>query len=151
MNPTPRTLPARCALLVLWLFLGSCAWFRPDPPVYPEVKLASGLVVRDLVVPESGAEVSNGAAVAIDYLLRLADKTVVESSRDSGQLLRFHVGDGTVPSGLDEGVLGMRLFGRRRLTVPPELAFGAQGRPPAIPASATVIFDIELMEHTPSP
>jgi FKBP-type peptidyl-prolyl cis-trans isomerase len=87
--------------------------------------------------------------VAIRYELRLVDGTLVESSDDTGQPLRFEVGRGSVPRGLEQGVLGMRLFGRRRLSVASELAFGSAGRPPRIPPDAQVVFEVELMEHTP--
>lgn len=144
-------MPTRVLVLALGLLFAGCAWFRPRPPEYESVRLESGLVVRDLVVPEAGAVVAPGDTVAVHYDLRLTDRSLVESSNSIGQPLRFHVGAGDVPSGLDEGVLGMRLFGRRRLTVPPELAYGAEGRPPRIPPRATLIFDVELMEHVPEP
>jgi len=144
----PTRSPALALLVPLALVLSSCAWFRPDPPEYDSHRLPSGLVVRDLVVPESGAEVASGDTVAVNYELRLADRSLIESSSTSGRPLRFQVGAGKVPNGLDEGVLGMRLFGRRRLTVPPELGYGSEGRPPRIP-DATLIFDLELMEHVP--
>jgi len=136
-----------------WLpFLGGCfSWFRPDPPEYPSVTLPSGLVIRDQAVPEAGPEVAPGDLVAIHYDLWLADRTLVESSRSTGMPLSFEVGAGVVPAGLDEGVLGMRLFGRRRLLVPPALAYGAEGRPPRIPPEATLTFDVEVMEHVRAP
>jgi FKBP-type peptidyl-prolyl cis-trans isomerase len=134
--------------LALCLCAG-CAWLRPAPPEYDAVRLPSGLVVRDLIVPDSGREVADGDEVAVHYTLRLENRTEVESSQDRGQPLRFRVGAGAVPRGLEEGVRGMRLFGRRRLSVPSELAFGSDGRPPRIPPNATVVFEVELMEHTP--
>lgn len=135
----------------LGLVLSGCAWLRPDPPEYDAVRLESGLIVRDLVVPEAGVVVERGDTVAVHYDLRLADRSLVETSSATGHPLRFEVGNGEVPSGLDEGVLGMRLFGRRRLTLPPELAYGSEGRPPRIPPGATLIFDVELMELVPEP
>ena len=129
--------------------LAGCAWFRPHPPEYDSLRLESGLVLRDLVVPDAGAEVTAGDTVAVHYDLRLADRTLIESSTSTGLPLRFEVGAGAVPSGLEQGVLGMRLFGRRRLTVPPALAYGEAGRPPRIPPGATLVFDLELMEHVP--
>ena len=144
----------RLAAIPLSLALAAssgCAWFRPDPPEYDTVELASGLVVRDLVVPEAGTAVKAGDTVAVHYELRLADRSLVESSVESGQPLRFQVGTRVVPAGLDEGVLGMRLFGRRRLTVPPDLGFGAEGKPPLVPPDATLIFDVELMELLSGP
>ena len=136
---------------LLALALCGCSWFRPDPPEYDATRLDSGLIVLDLVVPENGVEVVSGDTVAVHYDMRLADRTRIESSRDSGQPLRFEVGAGSVPRGLDEGVLGMRLFGRRRLTVPPALGFGDQGRGPLIPPDSTLVFDVELMEHVAHP
>ena len=102
--------------------------------------------MRDLVVPDSGDTVKTGDTVAVHYDLFLADRSLVESRTHSGQPLRFQVGAGAVPRGLDEGVMGMRLFGRRRLTVPPSLGFGEEGKPPLVPPEATLIFDVELME-----
>src|SRR5262245_42008831 len=143
-------MPTRLTVPIVLLLTG-CTWFRPDPPDYPQLQQSSGLLVRDLVVPDAGAEVAPGDTVAVHFQLRLLDLTLVESSVATGQPLRFQVGDGTVPRGLDEGLVGMRLFGRRRVTVPPALAFGPEGRPPLIPPDATVIFDVELMEHVPRP
>jgi FKBP-type peptidyl-prolyl cis-trans isomerase len=137
----------RTFALTVFFALASCSWFRPDPPEYDAVRLESGLVVRDIVVPNAGVEVEAGDAVTLHYELRLADLTLVESSRDSGRPLHFLVGMGTMPAGLEQGLIGMRLFGRRRIVVPPELAYGAEGRPPRIPAGATLTFDVELMEH----
>jgi FKBP-type peptidyl-prolyl cis-trans isomerase len=127
-----------------------CAWLRPDPPRYDSVQLEDGLSVRDVVVPVEGPAAAVGDEVAIHYEMRLADRTLVESSRDTGQPVRFRVGDGVLPRGLEQGIVGMRLFGRRRLSVPSELAFGATGRPPRIPPDAAVLFDVELMELVPA-
>jgi len=137
----------RLLLVALTYLLAACAWFRPDPPVYEPLTRASGLVVQDLLVPDVGHEVSSGDAVVLHYDLWLADRTALESSRQTGRPLRFVVGDGTVPSGVDQGVLGMRLFGRRRLSVPGALGFGTSGRPPRIPPDADLLFEIELIEH----
>jgi FKBP-type peptidyl-prolyl cis-trans isomerase len=142
-------LSARTWLPALLSLFSSCAWMRPDPPDYPRIERSDGLVIRDLVVPEAGAEVDSGDAVAIHYELWLSDHTLVESSLDSGQPLRFEIGKGQVPPGLEQGVLGMRLYGSRRIVVPPELAYGSEGRPPLIPADSTLTFDVELMEHEP--
>jgi FKBP-type peptidyl-prolyl cis-trans isomerase len=144
--------PIRSLVLLAPLALGSCAWFRADPPEYAPVQLESGLVIRDEVVPDSGPVVAPGDVVALRYELRVVgERTPVESSAERGQPLRFTVGEGKVPAGLEEGVLGMRLYGRRRLDLPSTLAFGSAGRPPRIPPDAPVVFDIELMEHEPAP
>lgn len=141
---------SRLLLLTLGWILTACAWFRPAPPVYEPLTRASGLVVQDLLVPDAGAEVAPGDAVALQYELLLADRTHLESSRQTGHPLRFVVGDGSVPAGVDQGVLGMRLFGRRRLHVPSELGFGSAGRPPRIPPDVDLVFEVELIEHVPA-
>jgi peptidylprolyl isomerase len=141
----------RLLSIALGLLASSCAWFRPRPPEYAPFTQASGLVVRDLVVPDAGSEVTIGDTVALQYDLALADRTPVESTRETGVPLRFEVGAGAVPAGLDQGVLGMRLFGRRRLDVPSPLGFGSQGRPPRIPPDAALVFVVELIEHLPAP
>jgi FKBP-type peptidyl-prolyl cis-trans isomerase len=138
----------RVLLLVLAGAAAACH-YRPDPPDYPSVVLDSGLVRQDIVVPEQGAPVRVGDSVAIHFELRLDDGALVESSRVGGEPLRFVVGDTAVPAGLSEGLEGMRLFGRRLLVVPPHLAYGDEGLPPAIPPAATLSFEIELMEHEP--
>lgn len=141
----------RLLALLLPLALSGCAWFRPDPPEYDPVQLASGLVVRDRVVPVEGRGVVPGDTVAVNYELFLSgEREPVESSSALGQPLRFTVGEGKVPAGLEEGIVGMRLFGRRRLELPSALAFGSAGRPPRIPPDAAVVFEVELMELAPA-
>ena len=140
-------MPHRLLLLAVALLATGCSLFRPKPPVYEAVRLDSGVVVRDLLVPEKGAPVAPGDTIAIRYELRLPDRTLVESSQDLGQPLRFEVGAGAVPIGLEQGVVGMRLFGSRVLTIPSALAFGAEGNPPRVPPNTDVVFEVELMEH----
>jgi FKBP-type peptidyl-prolyl cis-trans isomerase len=141
----------RSCFLFLVLGLSSgCAWFRPRPPVYPEIEWESGLVVQDLIVPDNGALVGVGDQVVLHYSLFLADGTRLESSQESGQPLHFRVGAGEVPAGLEQGVQGMRLYGRRRLRVPSDLGFGPSGHPPRIPPDAALVFEIELLEHAPA-
>ena len=134
------------ATAALWLALSSCSLFRPRPPVYDPVYTASGLTLRDLVVPDQGELVQPGDTVTIEYLLRLEDGTKIDSTEDRGRPVTFQQGAGQVPAGLDEGLLGMCLFGRRRIIIPPELGYGAEGMPPDIPPHATLVFDVELIE-----
>ena len=143
---------ARFLVAAAALALGACALFRPHPhpPEYSSLALGSGVVVHDLVVPEEGAPVASGDTVAIHYELYVENQ-LVESSRDAGKPLRIVLGKDDVPEGLQQGILGMRLFGRRRIIVPPELAYGDDGKPPLIPPDATLTFEIELMEHVPAP
>ena len=149
---------ARPILSAAWLLglsalLGGCTLFRPDPPEYDAVVLESGVVVKDLVVPEAGATAREGDAVAVEYDLALESGEQVDSSRTRAVPVRFRLGEGRAPAGLEQGLIGMRLFGRRLIIVPPELAYGEAGRPPRIPPNATVRFDVELveLEAAPSP
>jgi len=135
-------LPFLCLLAVVG---SSCGWLRPKPPEYPAKRLESGLVVHDLVVPTEGEVAAPGDEVELDYVMRLDDGSVIDSSLETGQRLRFRIGEGQVPAGLEEGVVGMRLFGRRELIVPPALGYGAEGVPPRIPPDATLRFELELM------
>lgn len=142
-------MPARFRSLLIALMAAgaaSCAWFRPRPPEYPLVRLPSGVVVHDLVVPENGEPAKTGDTVTLEYQLGLEDGTIVDSSLEHGQRLHFRIGDGQVPTGLEQGVEGMRLFGRRELIVPPELGYGKEGMPPVIPGNARLYFEVEMME-----
>ena len=99
----------------------------------------------------TGAEATAGRRVTVHYTLWLYDSgrlenkgTQVETSV-GGQPFAFTLGAGGVIRGWDQGVPGMRVGGLRRLVLPPELAYGANGNPPAIPRNATLVFDIELL------
>ncbi len=129
----------------------ACAWLRPKPPRYPWRSLDSGILVRDLLVPELGPEVKEGDQVTLHYTLRLRNGGLIESSTERGQPIQIQVGAGTVPAGLERGILGMRLYGKRQVVVPPELAYGSVGKPPLIPPDAELVFDVEIMEIAPAP
>ncbi|MCZ6597973.1 MAG: FKBP-type peptidyl-prolyl cis-trans isomerase [Planctomycetota bacterium] len=129
------------------LGLGSCSLFRPKPPTYDPIVTASGLEIQDLVVPEIGERTAaSGDEIAIHYEGRLQDGTVFDSSYTRGEPIEFELGAGQVPAGLDEGIVGMRVFGRRRLTVPPHLGYGAEGVPDRVPPNAVLVFELELLE-----
>jgi FKBP-type peptidyl-prolyl cis-trans isomerase len=99
---------------------------------------------EDLVVG-TGAEAKSGSAVKVDYTGTLVDGTKFDSSKDRGQPLSFVIGAGQVIKGWEQGVVGMKVGGRRKLTIPSELAYGREGRPPSIPPNSTLVFDIELL------
>ncbi len=102
------------------------------------------LGIEDLVVG-SGPTAAVGDVVTVNYVGTLTNGTKFDSSYDRGQPYVFRLGVGAVIAGWDQGVPGMRVGGKRRLTIPPSLAYGSAGYPPAIPPNATLIFDIELL------
>ncbi len=105
----------------------------------------SGLQYQDLVVG-TGAEAVPGKSVTVHYTGTLQDGTKFDSSVDRNQPFTFILGTGQVIPGWDEGVAGMKVGGKRKLVIPPNLAYGVQGSPPVIPANATLNFDVELLE-----
>lgn len=116
------------------------------PPVSGEATVTeSGLQIIDIEVG-SGEEAQAGQTVSVHYTGWLADGTKFDSSVDRGQPFSFPLGGGQVIAGWDEGVAGMKVGGTRRLIIPPDLAYGAQGRPPVIPANAELTFDVELLD-----
>jgi peptidylprolyl isomerase len=103
------------------------------------------LVVKDLKAG-TGAEAKSGDQVSVQYVGVLYDDgTKFDSSYDHGQPFSFKLGGGNVIPGWDQGVAGMKVGGRRELIIPPDLAYGAQGQPPTIPANATLVFVIDLV------
>lgn len=108
------------------------------------VTTESGLQIEDIQCGE-GDEATAGQLVTVHYVGTLEDGTQFDSSRDRGEPFEFPLGGGQVIQGWDEGVVGMRVGGERRLTIPPELGYGATGAGDAIPPNATLIFDIELL------
>jgi peptidylprolyl isomerase len=115
------------------------------PPVSAQATVtASGLKIIEIKVG-TGAEAQKGQTVSVHYTGWLADGTKFDSSLDRGEPLSFTLGVGQMIPGFDEGVLGMKVGGERRLIIPPDLAYGAQGRPPLIPANAELTFDVQLV------
>jgi FKBP-type peptidyl-prolyl cis-trans isomerase FkpA len=108
-----------------------------------EVTTASGLKYIDEVIG-SGPSPTPGKTVTVHYTGALENGTKFESSLDSGEPLVFKIGTGAVIKGWDEGLMTMKVGGKRRLIIPPELAYGAMGRP-SIPPNSTLIFEIEML------
>ena len=104
-----------------------------------------GLKIGDIVVG-TGSEARAGNLITAHYIGTLEDGTKFDSSYDHGGALQFTLGAGQVIAGWDQGLVGMKVGGKRKLTIPPALAYGEAGIPGAIPANATLIFEIELLE-----
>jgi FKBP-type peptidyl-prolyl cis-trans isomerase len=92
----------------------------------------------------TGGEAKPGATVSVHYTGWLTDGRKFDSSRDRGQPFSFPLGGGQVIRGWDQGVAGMRIGGRRRLIIPPDLGYGSRGVGP-IPPGATLLFNVELL------
>ena len=109
-----------------------------------EVTTASGLKYIDEVVGR-GDKPQPGKSVTVHYTGTLQDGTKFDSSVDRGQPFTFMIGVGQVIKGWDEGVMSMKVGGKRKLIIPPDLGYGATGSPPTIPPNATLLFDVELL------
>lgn len=135
--------------------LGACALFGPPrPPEYEPYTTATGVWVKDLVVPLDASlpRVVTGARVTMHYDIALEDGTLVDSSRERGQSVEFVVGEENgLPPGLVQGLEGMLRSGRRTLHVPPALAFGEAGVPGVVPPNAVLVVTVELIDVVPPP
>ena len=107
-------------------------------------KSASGLVIEELVVGE-GASAASGKQVTVHYTGWLTNGNKFDSSKDRNDPFKFGLGQGQVIRGWDEGVQGMKVGGKRKLTIPPELGYGARGAGGVIPPNATLVFEVELL------
>ena len=107
--------------------------------------IPSGLLKEDLVVGK-GAAAEAGQDVVVHYVGWLADGRQFDSSRARRDPLDFALGAGDVIKGWDQGIAGMRVGGKRKLTIPAELAYGEQGCGGVIPPQATLLFEVELLE-----
>ena len=100
--------------------------------------------IEDLVVG-TGATAKAGDQVSVHYTGWLTDGTKFDSSLDRGEPFAFTLGQGQVIEGWDKGVEGMKVGGKRKLTIPPAMAYGDQGAGDAIPPNATLVFEVELL------
>lgn len=116
----------------------------PQPAPIP-AELPTTLTSSDTVVG-TGAEAVPGKSVTVNYVGMLPDGKVFDASASHGQPFTFNLGGGQVIKGWDQGVVGMKVGGKRRLIIPADLAYGNQAVGGVIPANATLVFDIELLD-----
>ena len=109
-----------------------------------EVSTASGLKYTDSVVGE-GEFPQKGSKVTVHYSGYLTDGKKFDSSVDRNQPFQFVLGVGQVIKGWDEGVATMKVGGKRKLVIPPQLGYGARGAGNVIPPNAELVFDVELL------
>jgi len=110
------------------------------PPAPSNAKLE----IKELAVG-TGKEAKAGDRISVHYVGTLTDGKKFDSSRDHGRPFDFQLGAGNVIKGWDQGVAGMKVGGKRKLTIPFELAYGERGMPPTIPPRATLVFEVELL------
>ena len=118
--------------------------YEEDGPEGSEVTTSSGLQYIDLKIG-AGATALAGQNVSVHYTGWLENGKKFDSSVDRGQPFSFPLGAGRVIKGWDEGVQGMKVGGKRKLTIPSNLGYGARGAGGAIPPNATLIFEVELL------
>jgi peptidylprolyl isomerase len=127
------------------LAMPRAAQARSDTPVAgPEVVTASGLRYVDLRVG-SGDEAQTGKIVDVQYVGWLVDGTRFDSSRDRDRPFTFRLGAGDALKGWDEGLVGMKVGGRRKLIIPPDLGFGKQGIGSVVPPGSVLYYEFELL------
>jgi FKBP-type peptidyl-prolyl cis-trans isomerase FkpA len=135
-------------VLLAALGVSGCSQSTPTSPSQVNVPFST----VDLVVG-TGAEATTGRTVTVNYTGWLYDAagtnnkgSLFDSSLAPGGVpLDFTIGAGNIIPGFSQGTMGMKVGGLRRVTMPPSLAYGAQGRPPTIPPNATLVFEIELL------
>jgi FKBP-type peptidyl-prolyl cis-trans isomerase FkpA len=134
--------------LGMFALIAAC---KPTTQSPAESQAVQKFAITDVAVG-SGDSVAAGATAVVHYTGWLFDAAAADrkgkkfdSSRDSGKPFRFPVGRGSVIKGWDEGVVGMKVGGQRRLVIPPDMGYGASGSGEVIPPDATLVFDVELL------
>lgn len=138
-------------LIVLVIIVGIAMWASsqrtPTNSTTEEINMvdeAKDLKIEDLKIGD-GAEAKSGNTIKVNYSGTLTDGTKFDSSYDRNEPFEFTLGASQVIEGWDKGVAGMKVGGKRKLTIPPSLAYGDQATGP-IPANSTLIFEVELLE-----
>jgi FKBP-type peptidyl-prolyl cis-trans isomerase len=106
--------------------------------------MSGKLQIEDQVIG-TGAEAVKGKIVSVHYTGWLTSGKKFDSSKDRGEPFEFPLGRGHVIQGWDEGFAGMKVGGKRKLTIPPDMGYGARGAGGVIPPNATLVFEVELL------
>jgi peptidylprolyl isomerase len=149
------------ALLATGLLLAGCAGPKPvaKAPATPTPVAQAAVAPAATPVPDAplgtlqitdqvlgtGSEAVSGKRVTVNYVGRLLTGRQFDSSYDRGQPFSFVLGAGQVIPGWEQGILGMKVGGKRELVIPPHLGYGATGAGGVIPPNATLVFDVELL------
>jgi FKBP-type peptidyl-prolyl cis-trans isomerase len=148
MKTIAITIAILSSMLCAWAQTGTTAKKAASGPTKvtgAPIKTASGLEYWDIKVG-TGAVAQAGQRVKVDYTGWLTNGKKFDSSVGTGKPFDFLLGGGQVIKGWDEGVAGMKVGGKRQLRIPADLAYGAKGYPPVIPANSTLIFDVQLID-----
>ena len=139
MNVHPMKNAYHLLILFAFIYLAGCQKNR-------EVVMENGLVIKDVVVGD-GTEAQDYNKVVVNYTGTLEDGSIFDSSLKPGRTpFTFTLGAGSVIKGWDLGVKGMKVGGKRKLTIPSDLGYGDNGAGNVIPPGATLIFEVELLE-----
>jgi FKBP-type peptidyl-prolyl cis-trans isomerase len=139
--------------IIMLMLLGAAVFAAGQAAAHPasvdgatEVTAPNGLAYWDLRVG-TGKTAVKGSKVKVNYTGWLLEEgTKFDNSYDRGKPMEFTLGEGSVIKGWDQGVVGMKVGGKRQLRIPPELAYGYRGQLPEIPRNAYLIFDVELLD-----
>jgi len=160
MRPAPIAILATLTLLSAFV-VSQTTTHRTTPVRVPNtnaptkvsgdvVKTDSGLQYWEIKIG-AGAVANDGDYVKVHYTGWFTDGKKFDSSVDAHQPYSFRLGKGDVIKGWDEGIMGMKVGGKRQLRIPPELAYGEAGFKKIVPPNATLIFDVQLLAVTPAP
>jgi|688.fasta_scaffold167727_3 FKBP-type peptidyl-prolyl cis-trans isomerase len=131
-------------ILGLLAMTSTCLWAKETKPAKEVTELQITEVVKG-----NGPEAVKGKMVTVHYTGKLVDGTKFDSSLDrgpGGTPFTFQLGVGQVIQGWDKGVAGMKVGGKRKLTIPSKEGYGERGAPPVIPPNSTLVFDVELLD-----